>query len=153
MYSLCRGEKPKAIHRRLQLCKEKQVSCSQMYLSPFRFFLWRFTGKKLSVNFWFMNISEMFCLSMGILNPFIAGRKQFYELKFMNPGDKLPPRTMKQQVTPVFTGQEQTLEGCQFPTPEAHSFFSSVKYKDWKLRGARQLRNHFLVIQCLYLFV
>lgn len=30
----------------------------------------------------------MFCVSMGVLNPFIAGRKQFYELKFMSPSDK-----------------------------------------------------------------
>lgn len=25
---------------------------------------------------------------MGVLNPFIAGRKQFYKLKFMSPSDR-----------------------------------------------------------------
>lgn len=46
--------------------------------------MWPFTGKKLSVNFWL----QTFCVSMGVLNPFIAGRKQFYELKFTSPSDK-----------------------------------------------------------------
>lgn len=67
---------------------------------------------------------------MGVLNPFIAGRTQFYELKFMGPSDRLPPRTMKKQVTPVFQDRNKLLKTVQLPTPAAHSLFPSVEYKD-----------------------
>lgn len=50
-------------------------------------------------------------------------------------------RTMKKQVTPVLTAQEQTLEGCPVSYPAAHCLFSSVKSKNWKLRRATQLKS------------
>lgn len=48
---------------------------------------------------------------------------------------------MKKQVTPVLTGQEQTLEGCPVSYPAAHCLFSSIKSKNWKLRRATELKS------------
>lgn len=48
---------------------------------------------------------------------------------------------MKKQVTPVLTGQEQTLEGCPVSYPAAHCLFSSVESKNWKLRRATELKS------------
>lgn len=144
---LSEGTNPKisAIHRKLQLGKENQISCSD-WLVTFLVFLWHFTGKKLPLNFWL----GMFCVSTGVPNPFRAGRKQFYELTFTSPSDKLPLSTMKTQVTLIFTGQGQTLRSCPPSYPSnAQSFLLSTR----KLRGTTQLKNHFLVIQRLSLFV